>query len=118
MGKIVKIILNKNWGRYDFFYKQIIFSEKLIINQKGIKKSTKKKSQIFQPNFLILYEHIEPADTSKPNFFCVKVDFCRHKSEKRKSFYLLATLTIRAVMARVQSCVHGTLQNLKLKPIG
>ena len=66
----------------------------------------------------MLYEHNEPADTSKPNFFCVKVDFCRHKSEKRKSFYLLATLTIRAVMASVQSCVHGTLQNLKLKPIG
>ena len=108
MGKIVKIILNKNWGRYDFFYKQIIFSEKLIINQKGIKNPRKKKSQIFQPNFLILYEHIESADTSKPNFFDVRVDFCKLKSEKRKSFSLLAKLTLRAVMAHVHAFMHGT----------
>ena len=85
MGKIVKIILNKNWGRYDFFLQANNFFRKVDYKSKRHKKSTKKKkSQIFQPNFLILYKHIESADTSKPNFFCFKVDFCRHKSEKRK----------------------------------
>ena len=77
----------------------------------------KKKSKKFQPNFLIPYKHIKPADTSKPNFFSVEVDFCGHKSKKIKSFYLLATLNLCAVMAPVHACVHGTLQNLKLKPI-
>ena len=77
-----------------------------------------KNSKIFQPNFHILYEYIKPADTSKPKLFGVKIDFCRHKSEKMKSFSLLATLTLRTVMARVHGCVHRTLQNFKLKPVG
>ena len=67
-----------------------------------------KKSKIFQPNFHILYKFIKPADTSKPKLFGVKVDFCRHKSEKIKSFSLLATLTLRAVMAHVHAFMHGT----------
>ena len=100
------------------FFTSKYFFRKVNYKSKRHKKSTKKNSKIFPPHFLILYKHIEPADTSKPKFFGVRVDFCKLKSKKRKSFSLLATLTLCAVMACVHACVHGTLQNLKLKPIG
>ena len=33
MGKIVKLILIQNWSRFNFFYEQIVFSEKFTISQ-------------------------------------------------------------------------------------
>ena len=59
-----------------------------------ISLTSKKISKNFQPNFLLLYEHIKPADTSKP-----------------KLFSLLATFTLRTFMACVHASMHKTLQN-------
>ena len=51
MGKIVKLILTLNWSRCNFFNEQIIFSEKLIINQKGVKNPQNEKFQKFSTQF-------------------------------------------------------------------
>ena len=77
-----------------------------------MKNPRKKKIKIFQPNFLILYEHIKPAESSKPKLFGVKVEFSGIKV-KRKNFSLLATLPLRAVMAHVRACTElNKIQNL------
>ena len=41
MGKIVKLILIQNWSRFNFFYEQIVFSEKFTISQKSLKNLRK-----------------------------------------------------------------------------
>ena len=41
MGKIVKLILIQNWSRFNFFYEQIVFSEKFMISQKSLKNLRK-----------------------------------------------------------------------------
>ena len=41
MGKIVKLILVQNWSRFNFFYEQIVFSEKFTISQKSVKNPRK-----------------------------------------------------------------------------
>ena len=46
MGKIVKLILIQNWSRFNFFYEQIVFSEKFTISQKSLKNLRKNFLQI------------------------------------------------------------------------
>ena len=46
MGKIVKLILIQNWSRFNFFYEQIVFSEKFRISQKSLKNLRKNFLQI------------------------------------------------------------------------
>ena len=53
MGKIVKLIQIQNWSRFNFFYEQIVFSEKFTISQKSLENPRK----IFLPNVLTWFSH-------------------------------------------------------------